>query len=343
MAHDRKASGYSVLKGAMLVNNLLAVVVLSSVLLNAEDFSLSANGIGPITVHSELAYEGSGVRLVATIKNDSGQSLGYADLCVKPSGRENCLYEMRNKETVGPGEVLTFNMIFADHVPLVHRVTIRDLKLSSVQASPSPPAVAQAVPIAPIASPQPATAPPNQPDSPVAVGALGKFIKGTRGFAQGVESHLDPEIKLAKQTEADTNQREKDRLAETIREQKIAEERAQRAEDRGEAARKFDEAIVLRAQGLTRQNRGLTNDSILKLVKAGLGDDVIVGMVNSQPGEYAVDSDSVIAMKQAGVSDRVIAAVIGKVTGQVGTSPLPPTSPVPEPSANTSSKPPVVR
>ncbi len=42
----------------------------------------------------------------------------------------------------------------------------------------------------------------------------------------------------------------------------------------------------------------LNNDTILKLVKAGLNDDVIAGMVNSQPGKYSLDSDAVIALKQ---------------------------------------------
>ena len=212
----------------MHVNNLLAVVVFSSALLNAEDFSLSANGIGPMTVHSELKYESSGVRLAATVKNDSGQSLSYADLCVKASGRDSCLYEMRNKETVRPGEILTFNVIFADHVPsLAHQVTIVGLNLSSVQAAPATPPAAQTVPPTPSASAQ-------------------------------------------------------------------------------------------------RASAVLTNDTILKLVKAGLGDDVIVGMVNSQQGQYAVDSEAVIAMKQAGVSDKIISAVVAKAS-----SPAAPTTPAP--------------
>ena len=56
----------------------------------------------------------------------------------------------------------------------------------------------------------------------------------------------------------------------------------------------------------------LTNETILKLVKAGLSDDVIAGMVNNQPGKYSMDSDAVIVLKQAGVSDKVMTAMIGK-------------------------------
>ncbi len=64
-----------------------------------EDFSLTANAIGPVTVHSELTYVGSGVRLVATLKNDSVQSIAYVELCVHVAN-EGCLFEMRNKETL---------------------------------------------------------------------------------------------------------------------------------------------------------------------------------------------------------------------------------------------------
>ena len=56
----------------------------------------------------------------------------------------------------------------------------------------------------------------------------------------------------------------------------------------------------------------LTNETLIRLVKAGLRDDVIVGMINSQPGQYSVSPKAVIAMKEAGVSDNVIAAVVNK-------------------------------
>jgi len=54
----------------------------------------------------------------------------------------------------------------------------------------------------------------------------------------------------------------------------------------------------------------LTNETIVKLAKAGLGDEVILGMVNGQPGKYSLDADSVIALKQAGVSNSVISAMM---------------------------------
>ena len=56
----------------------------------------------------------------------------------------------------------------------------------------------------------------------------------------------------------------------------------------------------------------LTNDSIVKMVKAGLSDDVIVTTINASPGAYDTTPDGLIALKQAGVSDKVIAAIVAR-------------------------------
>jgi hypothetical protein len=55
-----------------------------------------------------------------------------------------------------------------------------------------------------------------------------------------------------------------------------------------------------------------TNDTILKLVKAGIGEDTIVGMVNQQPGRYSLNDSDVASLKSSGVSEKVIAAMIVK-------------------------------
>ncbi|HWB31726.1 MAG TPA: hypothetical protein VG714_01005 [Acidobacteriaceae bacterium] len=56
----------------------------------------------------------------------------------------------------------------------------------------------------------------------------------------------------------------------------------------------------------------MTNDSVIKLAKAGLNDDLIVQTIEAQPGAYSTDADSLVALKTAGVSDRVIQAMINK-------------------------------
>lgn len=45
-------------------------------------------------------------------------------------------------------------------------------------------------------------------------------------------------------------------------------------------------------------------------MKAGMNEDVILGMVNSEPGTYTVTADAVISLKQAGVSDKIINAMV---------------------------------
>src|SRR5207245_972218 len=61
----------------------------------------------------------------------------------------------------------------------------------------------------------------------------------------------------------------------------------------------------------------LNNDSIIKMVRAGLSDDVIVSMVESQPGKYAVQPDDLIALKNANVSARVINALVKKSSAEI--------------------------
>jgi hypothetical protein len=56
----------------------------------------------------------------------------------------------------------------------------------------------------------------------------------------------------------------------------------------------------------------MSNDSVIRMEKAGLSDDLIVQTIGSQPGQYTTDADAVIALKQAGISDRVISAMVNR-------------------------------
>jgi hypothetical protein len=62
----------------------------------------------------------------------------------------------------------------------------------------------------------------------------------------------------------------------------------------------------------------LNNDTIVKLAKVGISDDVIVGMVNQQPGQYSLADADVAALKTGGVSQKVIAAMIARGGSPVG-------------------------
>jgi len=52
------------------------------------------------------------------------------------------------------------------------------------------------------------------------------------------------------------------------------------------------------------------NDSVIKLIKAGLSDDLIVSTVNAAPGSYDASADGLIALKAAGASDKVVSAIV---------------------------------
>jgi hypothetical protein len=54
------------------------------------------------------------------------------------------------------------------------------------------------------------------------------------------------------------------------------------------------------------------NDDVVKMVKAGLSDDIIVTSINASPGTYDTSPNGLIALKQAGASDKVIAAIVAK-------------------------------
>ncbi len=55
-----------------------------------------------------------------------------------------------------------------------------------------------------------------------------------------------------------------------------------------------------------------TNDSIIKMVKAGLSDDLIVTTINGTPGNFDTSADGLIALKGAGVSDKIVGAMVAK-------------------------------
>jgi len=81
-------------------------------------------------------------------------------------------------------------------------------------------------------------------------------------------------------------------------------------------------ALLLFAPVLLAQ-QSMNNDSIIKLCKAGLSDDLILSTVRAAPGNYDTSADGIIALKTGGASDKVISAVIGKAAGATP----PPTDP----------------
>ena len=59
----------------------------------------------------------------------------------------------------------------------------------------------------------------------------------------------------------------------------------------------------------------ITNDTIVKMSKAGLDDAVILQTIQTQPGAYDTTPDDLISLKGAGVSQKVIAAMQARNAG----------------------------
>jgi len=59
----------------------------------------------------------------------------------------------------------------------------------------------------------------------------------------------------------------------------------------------------------------LTNDSVAKMVKAGLGEGLIVSMIQNQSGKYTLTPDGLVKLKEQGVPDKVLAAMVAKGSG----------------------------
>jgi hypothetical protein len=86
--------------------------------------------------------------------------------------------------------------------------------------------------------------------------------------------------------------------------------------------------------------QAITNDSVIKMAKAGLSDDVIVSTINSAAGNFDTSANGLIALKTAGVSDKVVAAIVVKGSGVAPAAAAPPAAPPPPPAAAPQGPPP---
>lgn len=71
----------------------------------------------------------------------------------------------------------------------------------------------------------------------------------------------------------------------------------------------------------------LNNDSIIKLVRARLSEELILTSINSSPGKYDTSANGLIALKKAGATDKVVAAVVLKASGVAAPAPAPANEP----------------
>jgi len=56
----------------------------------------------------------------------------------------------------------------------------------------------------------------------------------------------------------------------------------------------------------------LRNADVIHMVKAGLGEDLIITTVNAAPGYYDTSADGLASLKGAGVTDKELSAIVQK-------------------------------
>jgi hypothetical protein len=61
-----------------------------------------------------------------------------------------------------------------------------------------------------------------------------------------------------------------------------------------------------------QQQEPLTNDSVIQMAKAGLGDSLIIQSINTAPSSFSLSTIDLIALKKAGLSERVIGAMLAR-------------------------------
>lgn len=77
----------------------------------------------------------------------------------------------------------------------------------------------------------------------------------------------------------------------------------------------FFALVLLLVCPLLVAQQAMNNDAVIKLVKAGLSDDVVVSTINASAGNYDTSANALVALKTAGASDKVISAVVMKASG----------------------------
>lgn len=77
----------------------------------------------------------------------------------------------------------------------------------------------------------------------------------------------------------------------------------------GEDLRQERDAALTHAAYLESTGQVLTNADVIRMVRNGLSDDVVVGTVMNSPGRYDLSADATIQLKSCGTSDRVILAM----------------------------------
>ncbi len=61
--------------------------------------------------------------------------------------------------------------------------------------------------------------------------------------------------------------------------------------------------------------QAMNNDGVIKLVKSGMTEDLIINVIQQQAGMYSLSADDLVALKEASVSEKIISAMLAKGRG----------------------------
>jgi hypothetical protein len=95
---------------------------------------------------------------------------------------------------------------------------------------------------------------------------------------------------------------------------------------------RFLGVVLLAAASMLAAQQTLDDDGVIKMIKAGLSEDVIAAAISSSPGTYDTSANALIALKTAGAGDKIMAAILTKASGATtaATSAGPATSALPK-------------
>nr|MDQ3012581.1 hypothetical protein [Acidobacteriota bacterium] len=59
----------------------------------------------------------------------------------------------------------------------------------------------------------------------------------------------------------------------------------------------------------------LTNQDVIKLVKAKIGDEIVITKINQSKNKFDLSTDGIVQLKEAGVSDKVLQVMMNQMAG----------------------------
>lgn len=104
--------------------------------LDADEFGVSKDGVGPFIVSTAITYEGKGERLRASAMNGSGETILHAKFCVVTE--KGCLFTFWTTAEWKPGEKVEWSVASDKHISnLSHHIKVLSVESASKKAASS--------------------------------------------------------------------------------------------------------------------------------------------------------------------------------------------------------------